>query len=118
VDEVPRPEKSLLALDEQPALPGQDEEGLLVRLGVVEAVDRPGSRTVTLIPSCVNSTGGSRTSLSKLHAAPLVSELHHSTSRTFTTNQPSVTGARPEPEFSSRASGTAQAYWFPWGCTA
>ena len=77
--------------------PRQDEERLLGRLGVVEAV-LAGSRTVTLIPSCANSTGGSPYSLSKLHAAPLLSENHHSASRTFTTNQPSVTGARSEPE--------------------
>ncbi len=34
----------------------------------------PGSRTVTLIPSCGSSTGGSRYSLSKLHAAPPLRE--------------------------------------------
>jgi hypothetical protein len=38
VEEVPRPEQPLLAVDEQPALAGQDEERLLLRLGVVEAV--------------------------------------------------------------------------------
>jgi hypothetical protein len=37
VEEVPRPEEPLLTLDEQPALPGQHEERLLLRLGVVEA---------------------------------------------------------------------------------
>src|SRR6478752_5185656 len=35
--EVPGSEDSLLALDEQPALTGQNEEGLLIRLGVVDA---------------------------------------------------------------------------------
>src|SRR4051794_25866686 len=34
--EVPGSEGSLLALDEQPALTGQNEEGLLIRLGVVD----------------------------------------------------------------------------------
>ena len=38
VEEVPLPKESLLALDEQPALPGQDEERLLCGLGVVETV--------------------------------------------------------------------------------
>src|SRR4051794_18958340 len=37
MEEVPGSEESLLALDEQPALAGQDEEGLLIRLGVVNA---------------------------------------------------------------------------------
>src|SRR3954465_1377384 len=37
MEEVPGSEDSLLALDEQPALTGQDEEGLLIRLGVVNA---------------------------------------------------------------------------------
>jgi len=38
VEEGPRPEKALLTLDEQRALPGQHEERLLLILGVVEAV--------------------------------------------------------------------------------
>src|SRR4051794_26124708 len=37
MEEVPGSEDSLLALDEQPALTGQDEEGLLIRLGVGNA---------------------------------------------------------------------------------
>src|SRR5436190_17037401 len=37
MEEVPSSEESLLALDEQPALTGQNEEGLLIRLGVVDA---------------------------------------------------------------------------------
>ena len=37
MEEVPGPEASLLSLDEQPALAGQNEERLLIRLGVVEA---------------------------------------------------------------------------------
>src|SRR5215216_3919908 len=35
MEEVPASEESLLALDEQPALTDQNEEGLLIRLGVV-----------------------------------------------------------------------------------
>src|SRR4051794_25401347 len=65
------------------------------------------------MPSCANSTGGASPggySDSKGHRAPLRSEVHHSASRTFTTNQPSVTGARPEPKSSRRASGTARVY--------
>src|SRR5881392_2727331 len=68
----------------------------------------PGSRTVTLIPSCENSIGDSPYSLANQHAAPLVSEENHSASRTLTTNQPSVTGASPEPASSSLASFTQQ----------
>src|SRR3954453_3629348 len=68
----------------------------------------PGSRTVTLIPSCANSIGDSPYSLANQHAAPLVSEENHSASRTLTTNQPSVTGASPEPASSSLASFTQQ----------
>src|SRR6266550_2533478 len=37
MEEVPGSEESLLALDEQPALTGQNQEGLLIRLGVVNA---------------------------------------------------------------------------------
>src|SRR4029077_14004512 len=37
MEEVPGSEESLLALDEQPALTGQNEKRLLVRLGVVDA---------------------------------------------------------------------------------
>src|SRR4029453_19509752 len=36
VEEVPRLEAPFVALDQQPALPAEDEERLLVRLGVVE----------------------------------------------------------------------------------
>src|SRR5436189_6266418 len=68
----------------------------------------PGSRTVTLIPSCANSIGGAPHSLATQDAAPLVSEENHSASRTLTTNQPSVTGASPEPASSSLASFTQQ----------
>src|SRR5436309_11543498 len=38
VKEVPRTEEPLLTLDEEPTLPAQHEERLLLRLGVVEAV--------------------------------------------------------------------------------
>src|SRR3954453_15788901 len=68
----------------------------------------PGSRTVTLIPSCANSIGGAPYSLANQHAAPLVSEENDSASRTLQTNQPSVTGASPEPASSSLASFTDQ----------
>ena len=37
MEEVPGSEETLLALDEQPALTGQNEERLLIRLGVVDA---------------------------------------------------------------------------------
>src|SRR3954465_13559261 len=37
MEEVPGSEESLLVLDEQPAFTGQNEEGLLIRLGVVNA---------------------------------------------------------------------------------
>src|SRR5215210_872592 len=37
MEEVPGSEEPLLALNEQPALTGQNEEGLLIRLGVVDA---------------------------------------------------------------------------------
>src|SRR6266550_4014525 len=65
----------------------------------------PGSRTVTLIPSCANSIGGSPYSFANQHAAPLVSEENHSASRTLTTNHPSVTGASPGPAFRNDARG-------------
>jgi hypothetical protein len=39
----------------------------------------------------------------------LFSAVDHRASRTFTTNQPSPAGARPEPESSSRASGMPRA---------
>ena len=38
VEEVPRPQEPLLPFDEQPALARQNEEILLLRLSVVEAV--------------------------------------------------------------------------------
>src|SRR4051794_20956365 len=68
----------------------------------------PGSSTVRLIPSCANSTGGSPYSFANQHAPPLDSEENHSASRTLTTNQPSVTGASPEPPSSSLASFTSR----------
>src|SRR3954469_17460686 len=37
MEEVPGSEESLLALDEQPALTGQNEKRLLIRLGVIDA---------------------------------------------------------------------------------
>src|SRR5262252_94748 len=59
-----------------------------------------------LIPTRANSTGGSPYSFSKAHLAPRLSANHHSASRALTTNQPSVTGVRPDPESSSRPSCT------------
>lgn len=41
VEEVPLPQASLLALHDEEALPGHDEEGLVVRLRVVEATRAP-----------------------------------------------------------------------------
>jgi hypothetical protein len=63
------------------------------------------------MPSC----GNSDFALSKEHSEPdgrfsPFSEVNHWASRTFTTNQPSEAGARPEPESSSCASGTARLY--------
>ena len=55
-----------------------------------------------LIPSCGNSDA----SLSKRQSEPKDFDVLHAASRTLTTNQPSSVGARPEPESSSRASGT------------
>src|SRR5262245_41097350 len=60
------------------------------------------------MPSSGNPTGGSPYSFSQAHLAPLPSVTHHSASRTLTTNQPSVTGVSPDPESSSRASGTTR----------
>ena len=52
------------------------------------------------MPSCRNQNSW----LSKAHSEPdgffsPFSDVNHSASRTFTTNQPSPAGARPEPEF-------------------
>src|SRR5215210_8541912 len=65
------------------------------------------------MPSCRNQNSW----LSKAHSEPdercppwAVSDVNHSASRTFTTNQPSAAGARPEPESSSRDSTTARVY--------
>src|SRR3954463_9676086 len=56
--------------------------------------------------------GNENSWLSKTVPEPNAFDVHHSASRTFTTNQPSATGTRPEPESSSRASGTARVYGF------
>src|SRR2546428_13541816 len=65
----------------------------------------------SLMPTC----GNSAFALSKAHSEPdgffsPFSDVNHWASRTFTTNQPSPAGARPEPESSSRASSTARVY--------
>jgi hypothetical protein len=54
VYEVPRLERPLLALDEQQALTGQDEEVLLRGLGVVRDLVRLGQKTRRLIPRSAN----------------------------------------------------------------
>src|SRR6266571_458572 len=61
------------------------------------------------MPNCGNSNSW----LSKAHSEPdgffsPFSDVNHWASRTFTTNQPSPADARPEPESSSGASGTAR----------
>ena len=81
-----RRSRSLL-FDEQPALTGEAEERLLLRLGVVEAV-LFGSRTWSPKPNCGNSNSG----LSKEHREPRVSHVNHVASRALTTNQPSPAG--------------------------
>src|SRR2546421_7903422 len=63
------------------------------------------------MPRCGNSNSW----LSNAHSEPdgcfpPFSDVNHWASRTFTTNQPSPAGARPEPESSSGASRTARVY--------
>jgi hypothetical protein len=108
VEEVPGSEVSLLVLDDESACSGQDEERFLICLGVIHvALARledghidPELREL--------DRRGSPYSFANQHAAPRVSEDHHSASRTLTTNQPSVTGASPDPESLSRASRTRE----------
>src|SRR5688572_14342693 len=106
VEEVPWPKQPLHTLDEQPAFPRQHEEGPLLRLGVVERVRLARPQHLTWMPSCEKQASP----LSNRHPEPNVSDVHHSASRTFTTNQPAPAGARPEPASSSRASGTPRLY--------
>src|ERR687887_2730436 len=59
--------------------------------------------------------GNSAIGVSNEHSEPdgrfsPFSDVNHIASPTFTTNQPSVVGARPEPESSSCASRTARVY--------
>ena len=94
MEEVPGAETSLLALDQQPALAGKDEECLLIRLGVIEAA------LARLEDGHVDSELREldrRLAVLALEPArrALVSDENHSASRTFTTNQPSVAGASP-----------------------
>jgi hypothetical protein len=103
VKEVRGSKASLRALHEQPALASENEERLLIRLGVVDAA-LAGLEDGHVDPERGNSTGESPYSFANQHAAPLVSDVNHSASRTLTTNQPSVTGASPEPASSSCAS--------------
>ena len=48
--------------------------------------------------------------LSNAHPEPNVWEVHHSASRTFTTNQPAALGTSPDPKSARGASGTARVY--------
>src|SRR4051812_49377139 len=72
----------------------------------------PGSRTVRLMPNCRNENSGLSGPYAQdsrfwnTQSDPRESNVSHIASDTFTTNQPSSAGARPEPESSSRASGT------------
>src|SRR3954451_1770304 len=108
MEEVPGSEESLLALDEQPALTGQDEEGLLIRLGVVNAA-LPGLEDGHIDPELRELdrrlavlVGEPTRRAPRLRREPL------GIAHTLTTNQPSVTGASPEPASSSLASFTQQ----------
>ena len=66
-----------------------------------------------LMPNC----GNHASRLSNTHPEPNVSDVIHSVSRTFTTNQPSPVGARPAPESSSCASGMSRLYPSTSGAT-
>ena len=107
MEEVPGPEASLLALDEQPALAGQNEERLLIRLGVLDAALAPLENRDVDPELRELDRRLAVLALEVARRSPAVRD-HHSASRTLTTNQPSVTGASPEPESSSRASATTR----------
>ena len=71
----------------------------------------PGSSTASVNPTCANIRGSrsarspsTRGLLSKTQRPPNASLRNHAASATLTTNQPSLTGARPEPTASKRAS--------------
>src|ERR1035437_843313 len=79
-------------------------------------VGLPGSSTASVNPICGNiwgSTSGRSTSTrglpSNAQRLPNASLWAHADSATLTTNQPGVTGARPDPTSSSRASSTITA---------
>ena len=98
MEEVPRPEKPFLTLDEQPALAGEHEEEflLLIIRGGRDRSAGPAPRTRSLMPSC--GKGNSR--LSNRQSEPgglfsVFSAVDHWASPAFTTNHPSPTGARP-----------------------
>ena len=55
--------------------------------------------------------------LSNAHPEPNVWDVHHSASRTFTTNQPAPLGASPDPESARGASGTPRVYTVTSGNT-
>src|SRR5438477_6069480 len=59
-----------------------------------------------LMPSC----GNRQASVSKPTPEPNAGDVHHSASRTLTTNQPSPAGARPDPPSSRGASGMSGVY--------
>ena len=111
VDEVPGPQLALLLLDDQQARAREHEEVLLARLGVVHAGRLAGlehrQREAELLEICGSSSGRSastRPLLSNTQRPPKASWRSHAASPTLTTNQPGLTGARPEPTSSSRAS--------------
>ena len=107
MEEVPGSKESLLALDEQPALTGQNEEVVLIRLGVVDAalggledphIDpelRELDRRLAVL------VGEPTRSAPRLRREPL--GIAHVDDK-----PPLVTGASPEPASSSLASFTKQ----------
>ena len=90
-EEVPGSKPSLLALDEQPALPRQNEERLLIRLGVKDA-GLAWLEDGYVDPELAGSIGGSPYSFAN-QTRRASSRRKPSASRTLTMNQPSVTGA-------------------------
>jgi hypothetical protein len=116
VKEVPRPEPTLLALDDDQALSGEHEKVLLHRFRVIEAA-RPARLEdsdchAEILEALLREVGRERRTgmfASKTQRAPNASLVNQAASRTFTTNHPGDTGARPEPTSSSRARSTIHA---------
>ena len=100
MEEVPRLQLPLLALDDQEALAGQHEEVLLRVLAVVEAHRLPGRQDVEVDPE-----PRKRRFPSKLQNLPSVPVSRQRLSRAFMTNQPSPPGRRPNFVLSRGASG-------------